>query len=650
MASNISSTTWSGMFTNNTRLTGLATGLDTDQMVRDLMSVERIPLDKLYQKKQLAEWKRDSYRDITNLLRGLKDEFFNVLKSSSNMLSANTYKKFTGTSTDSTVVTATGNALAVAGSHKITVNNLATASVAVSGGTVTKPLESTAVMTTGAGGDVENAGGKTIKITLDGVTKDVTIGTGAVTAGQLAADLETSIGVAFGAGKVKVTEAGGKLTFETMGGASKITLADGTTDSGLGFLHIASGTSNRINTSQTLASLADQFANGLTFDNGNLVFKINSKEFTFSETTILSEMMNTISSDAEANVSFTYDESTDKFKITAKQMGSGDNIILSQTGGDFFGAAGAVMIDTVNPVATADKGKDASVEIDGITVTRSTNIFTLNGVTYTLLKESTDEQTVTLTQDVANVYDNIKKFVDKYNEILAKINGELSEKYDRSYLPLTDEQKSAMSEEDIKKWEEKAKTGILKNDPILSKIVSDMRRALSTTVAGESAILSSIGITTGNYEEKGKLIIDETKLKSAIANNPDTVMNLFMKQSATHPFYSRSATASERSVRYNESGLIQRLSDILEDNISTFRDSNGKKGILLEKAGITGDMSEFSNTLYTELQGYDRSLATLTDRLIEKENNYYKKFANLEAYINKMNTQSSWLTSQFSQS
>ena len=76
------------------RLGGLATGLDTDQMVRDLMRVERMPLDKILQRKQKTEWVRDQYREITNLLRGLKDEYFNVLKPDNYMFHKETIKVY----------------------------------------------------------------------------------------------------------------------------------------------------------------------------------------------------------------------------------------------------------------------------------------------------------------------------------------------------------------------------------------------------------------------------------------------------------------------------------------------------------------------------------------------------------------------------
>jgi flagellar hook-associated protein 2 len=206
-----------------------------------------------------------------------------------------------------------------------------------------------------------------------------------------------------------------------------------------------------------------------------------------------------------------------------------------------------------------------------------------------------------------------------------------------------------MSEKDIEKWEERAKTGLIRNDSILEKIVFSMRRGLFDKINGVDISLTNIGITTGSYYEKGKLKIDETKLKEAIMNNPDAVMNLFSKKSETHPSYSRTLNTEQRTVRYEESGLAQRIFDIIEDNITTIRDLNGKKGILLEKAGIEGDTSEFTNLIFNEIKMYDSKINSLYDKLVEKENGYFQKFAVMERIIGQMNAQSNWLTAQFSQ-
>jgi flagellar hook-associated protein 2 len=636
----------SGMINSRLRLIGISSGLDTDSIVQQLMRVERMKVDKVTQDRQLLEWKRDDYRSIINLLRGFKDQFFNVLKPASYMFSPNNYKKYNITSTDSSVVTAVGTSTAAVGSHTVIVQKLATADEALSTGKVTRALQSKEVITTGADSDVVNASGKKINITLDGVTREITMGsyTESTTVEDLALDLQEKINTAFGGGKILVTESGGKITFDTTGGASRLTLVKGSTDDGLSYLHFDSGASNRINISEKLESLALKFSNGLTFDdNGNLTFSINSKNFTFSKSTTLLDMMSTINGDSDAKVNIMYDESTDKFKITAKQLGTGDNIKITQSGGNFFD--GASMISTGSPVT--NQGRDAVVIIDGETLVRSSNTVTVNGVTYTLLKESAVTQTISLKQDVESIYNNIKNFIEKYNEIIENINKKLKEKYDKNYPPLTDEQKAVMNEKDIEKWEEKAKTGLLRNDRLLENIVVNIRMALYDSIKGVSTTLAGIGISSTSYHDKGKLRIDEARLKEAIQNDPDGVMNLFCKQSASYPSYERTLSSDERKVRYEEQGLAYRIYDIIEDNISTFRDNFGKKGLLLERAGIEDDMTEFSNAISDQIKQKDALIETLMDKLYRKEEMYYAKFAAMERILAQMNSQSAWLYQQF---
>jgi hypothetical protein len=94
----------------------------------------------------------------------------------------------------------------------------------------------------------------------------------------------------------------------------------------------------------------------------------------------------------------------------------------------------------------------------------------------------------------------------------------------------------------------------------------------------------------------------------------------------------------------------QRLSDIIQDAIRTSTDKYGQKGLLLVKAGITGDRSEYNNQLYSQVMDYDSQVTTLLSKLSDKEDAYYTKFANLETAMQKMNSQQSWLSSQFGSS
>ena len=629
------------------RLSGLGgSGLDTDSIVKQLMSAEKAPLIKLYQKRQLAEWKQDSYRDITNKLREFKDTYFNVAKASSNLMSTASFKKYTGTSTNSAIVTVSGNAESIAGSHTVSVINLATAGKAVSSSGATDLLEGTVVSD-------YNLLGKKMQITLDGVTRELTLDNYVSTGNEIVTKAGTGLQAladrAFGTGKVVVSLNAGRLRFETAGGASRITLSSGTSNDALASLGFATGATNRLDTSKSLDSLKTAFANDLTFNsNGKLVFTINNKKFTFDKSVSLSSMMNTINADADAKVNMNYDETTDFFVLTAKQLGYGDNITIDPTTqeGNFFGLGGASKILTGS--ATTSQGIDASARIDNQLVSRNSNTFSLNGTTFTLVKAhaspSTERETVSLSLNTDDVFSNIKSFVDKYNEIIANINTKLTEKYDRNYLPLTDEQKKNMSEDDIKKWETQAKTGLLKGDSILQDIIYGMRRALSDSIAGVSTSLSAVGITTGAYHEKGKLVINETRLKAAIQNNPDSVADLFTKRADIS--YSASNTPELRSERYKNQGIAHRFSDILDDNIRTAMG----KGKLLEKAGLKGDSTEYKSLIFEQIGRYNDNITALLSKLSDKENRYYAKFTALEKYISQMSAQSSWLSSQFNSS
>ena len=80
------------------RIGGLASGLDVDSIIQDLIRAEQMKVDRIKQERQLTEWRRDAYRDITNSLRAFQDEFFNILRMDTYMLSSNAYKTYSATS------------------------------------------------------------------------------------------------------------------------------------------------------------------------------------------------------------------------------------------------------------------------------------------------------------------------------------------------------------------------------------------------------------------------------------------------------------------------------------------------------------------------------------------------------------------------
>lgn len=503
-------------------------------------------------------------------------------------------------------------------------------------------------------GAVINSDNRTFDVTVDGVTKTITLEEKNYTKNELLSAIQSKLNSEFGSNKVMVSmeqldESTGKLRFESISDTETVTV--GRVENGgiasLGYTN--ANKSNKLNLDAKLSDISGFFNTVLTAGDGDadgydIEFTINGEEFRFKSSQTLSQIISTVNGNSKAGVKMYYDQLNDKLTVESKSTGITSKVKIDDVPGN-----GNLM--SVLGLAGVDKtGEDASITYnDGSgeqTITRSGNDFTVNGIAFSLKKEyeEADPIEVNIKGDPNGTFELIKGFVNKYNELIDKINSELTEKRYKDYAPLTDEEKAAMQESDIKLWEEKAKSGMLRNDSILSSFVNDMREALYKEVEGISKKLYSIGITTGTWDQKGKLVINEDKLKEAITNSPDEVANLFAKSSSIA--YSPDMSAADRAARDSQNGIANRLYDVIQDYIRTTRNSEGQKGILLEKAGIIGDTTEISSTISKEIQSKDSLIKTLTDKLIDKENQYYAKFTAMETALSRMNSQIAWLTQQ----
>ncbi|MHB8077090.1 flagellar filament capping protein FliD [Desulfosporosinus fructosivorans] len=621
-------TSISGYSSTTTRVTGLVSGLDVDSIVESLMEAEEVPLNKLEQKKQLAEWKQDAYREVSISLKAFADEYFNYSNVSSNMLSQSTYDQYTLTSSDDSVVGISTTSSSEAGSHTVLVSNLATAA-SYQSSTVTEAISADSAA------DFTQAAAKALVLTIDGTEYTVDLDENITDQ----AGLQQAVDEAVGSGKIVISDTNGDgtgyLTIEKAAGSGigTITLSDAESSGALEALGFSgSGNlTNYLDTSETLADSGEQLS--FSFDsNGNIGLTINDVDFEFSSSMTLEEMMEEINA-SEAGVTMSYSSTSDSFVLAANQTGAGKTLDISEAGSTFLQTVG---------LTNYTAGEDAAATIDGVKYTRSENSFTIDGLIYNLKAESTETQSVSLTQDTEAVLDKITSFVEDYNTLIDSLNSTISEDYDRDYQPLTDAEKDEMSENEIEAWEEKAKTGILQNDTALANLLQNLRTALYESVAGVSTHLTEIGITTSsNYTDKGKLVIDADALQEAIATNPEEVASLFAQQSATYGGTTTvvNLTSEQRKVRSSEEGLAYRVYDILQDNISTYTGIDGHKGILLEKAGQEGDGSEYDNTLTSQINSYEEEIEQMLDKLADKEDYYYEKYSAMETFISQMNSQ-----------
>ena len=487
--------------------------------------------------------------------------------------------------------------------------------------------------------------GHSVTFDLDGLQKTVSFDENDLKAGEdfssakgVAAYLSRKLDGAFGSGKVAVSDgADGRLVF-TAGPNAVLSLAssdDADVLSAGGALRIDSGETNRAEMSKTLGELSGKLSEPLETGSdenaGKYVITINGKDFTFSNDDTLSDVVAKINGDGDANVTASYSQTTDTFRITYDETGSHGKTDVSdaENGGNLaavlFGAGGG-------GIAKGGTDLKMSVTLNGseLDVTRSSNTTTIDGVNLTVTgttPEGVDDAGITFSSDsnVDDLYQKISDFVNDYNKIIDSINTAVTTKSDGDYPPLTDDQKESMSESEITKWESKAKEGILQNDSTLSNLLSDLRSAMTGIVDSAGTSLGPIGISTAAYDytSGGQLTIDPEALKQAIASNPDRVASLF--------------TA--------EDGVSQRVKDVLDRNVGTF----GGDGTLLLIAGTNSRATDTSE-LGEQIADYKNTISDLKDELKTEEDRYWDQFTAMEQSLSVLMAQSSYFSSMMGNS
>lgn len=287
-------------------------------------------------------------------------------------------------------------------------------------------------------------------------------------------------------------------------------------------------------------------------------------------------------------------------------------------------------------------GKNAQYTMNGLEMTSQTN--TINKAGYTINLQGTFDNTgtspisVTATNDTKTMMDKIKEFVTTYNGLVKDLNNSVTEKKYRDYQPLTDEQKKEMSEDEIKMWEEKAKSGLLRNDSIIRDGVSKLRSNFSGAIGGlnDKTIdaLAEIGITTSkDYRSGGTLEINEEKLNAALEKNPEQVAAIFINTGKADDTETDPVTGETKTI--DSRGLVQRL----RESIDSFE-------LNIERKAGRSTMTDGQYNIGKSMLDIDKRIERLQDRLVAIEERYWKQFTAMETAINKANQQSAMFMSQ----
>lgn len=271
--------------------------------------------------------------------------------------------------------------------------------------------------------------------------------------------------------------------------------------------------------------------------------------------------------------------------------------------------------------------KDTEVEYNGATLTSNTTNISVSGLELEILGTTEGETVnITVTNDVSGIYDTIKDFLSEYNALLKEMNSYYNADSAKGYDVLSDDEKEAMKDSEVEKWEDKIKDSLLRRDSTLNSIISSFRNKMMGTFTasnGKTYSLSSIGISTsGDYAEGGLLHIrgdeddaeyadEKNVLKQLLEEDPDAVTDVFTH--LTESLYtdlqkkmSRTPLSSALTF-YNDKEMNSQLSDYktriskLEAKFNEMEDRYYKQFTAMEKA--MANMQSQQNSLASYLGG-----------------------------------------------
>lgn len=576
-------------------------GLDIESLVKMGMMNKQNQYDKMYQTQLKQTWVKEAYNTVYTDVKAFK-ESMSTFKMQSNM------SAMQATSSNNDVVSVTANGAAAAMNHKITVEQVA----------------SNAYLMTANGKKIERANTSAAN---SAYLKDVLFS--------------------------------GDATKTTVDGQTSYLVKNDTT-----------GKNDTFKGSDVAISIEVQDSDEVDSDGKPVTHKV---EFTYDQIFGDNKTLNDLAtafSNSGANVQGGYDTVNDSFSLYNKTSGSANKIGLKATNetskellnklhlasydgqNNTLGSAITFETDKMNVAAT---GTNAKATIDGKTYESDTNklnvanvIYNFNGVSAKNADGTYQASTISVSQDTDKIVDNVKKFVETYNTLIDSLNTKYREEKNTDYKPLTKKQESEMTESQINKWNEKAKSGLLYHDNNIYSIISDMREALYTEVDAVDTVLtdargnkysynsmSSIGITSSTNQ--GHITLDEEKLKKALTEDPDCVYQLFASdQDSTYISGSTNKNQSDTYTSksdYLNTGIANRLYNSMTTNIRNLESYAGTSKETDDESYL-GKLITNMNTKMTSFQTLMKSY----------ESKLYKKYDAMEVALSKLGAQLSYIT------
>ena len=477
--------------------------------------------------------------------------------------------------------------------------------------------------------------------------------------------MQKNIDKEFGTGKIKVDSSTGALTFNSADGKSTLTVSssDKIVRDNLG---LEKGASNRVSLESSIMSSLDKLGldsfagNKAGLDTALSHLTINGKEIKgLNSDSTVSDILKKIN-DADAGVKASYMQGSGRFVLVSSETGSGRSIDLGDAS-DPNNVASKIFGATAGGGGQINHGQDAEIVYNygnGINevLTSSSNTFNIDGMTITAsgkfgveldasgeaVKKADgsynfdSSKTVSFTSkaNVDKATASMKKFVEKFNDLVSDVYTNVKTRRSKGYDPLTEEQKKQMSQTSIENWEKKAKEGILYGETSVRNFSDSLSQVMTKALVDLNKAglkyedMEKIGLSmSSDVHDGGKLNFDEEKFKKAMQTEPEKVQKIMTGHNGSKGF----AKIVEESITPYATRYASR--------------NGGSYGELIKEGGSNKvTLTNTSTTVYKDLKDNNEKIEKLKALLSSEQDRYLKQFSQLEKLINKMNTQSSYLS------
>lgn len=704
------------------RMSGLMSGMDTETIIKELVSAKQTKVDDAKKAQTKLQWKQDAWKELNTKLKNLQAKYI------ANMRFTSSYSKRTTKVSNSNAVSVITGENAVKGVQSLQINKLAKTGYltgaqikAADGGSLTAASKLSELGVTGEGTFNITAGGKSVDITVNGdstisdvLNKIKEAGVNAsfdaknqrffVSASASGRDNDFSITASDSTGDAALSalglkasligDKGDQATLDRykeyaafyVSGDDAATLANINKDGRI-TKDIESKVSSYLEQYKSLLSTKSDAQKKIdeinekykdssldTVENYTKQLEAKQKEKTELEEKIknltdgdekdtaqkeldtLNEEIKTLSekktdaqslksaqksiTDADTKIAdiqkhITVTEGTDA-DGNATYTAEATQTLKDQVNNSYLSQAkyASDVVTSINngtytaTGATKISGQDAKITLNGAEFTGNSNVFEINGLTFTALSETKDGEDITVTteDDVDGIYDMVKNFLKEYNSIINEMDELYNADSAKGYEPLTDDEKDSMSDSEVEKYETKIKDALLRRDSNLSTISSALKSIMSGSVDvnGKTMYLSDFGVETLGYfeapdNEKNAYHIagdpDDANtsgksdvLKSMISNDPDTVIAFFSSLSKN---------------------LYTKMSD-LSKSVDGYR----SYGNFYDDKKMTSDYND-----------YKTKISELEEKLNDYEDKWYSKFSKMETALAKLQSNSSAVTS-----